>query len=147
MRKILCIFIMMMAVTSVSMAREIPLLGNVYNRQAVSLNGEWNYIVDVQECGYYGYRMDPLPWGFFKNAKPNRPEDLIEYDFDAAPTMTIPSDWNTRDERLFFYEGTVWFKRSFTWQLQGHRLRQRRGGGEACRRVHPLQPRCHPTTS
>lgn len=122
MRKILCIFIMMVAVTSVSMAREIPLLGNVYNRQAVSLNGEWNYIVDVQECGYYGYRMDPLPWGFFKNAKPNRPEDLIEYDFDAAPTMTIPSDWNTRDERLFFYEGTVWFKRSFTWHpTEGHR--------------------------
>ena len=122
MRKLLFIFIMMMAVTSVSMAHEIPLLGNVYNRQAVSLNGEWNYIVDVQECGYYGYRMDPLQWGFFKNAKPNRPEDLIEYDFDAAPTMTIPSDWNTRDERLFFYEGTVWFKRSFNWYpTEGHR--------------------------
>ena len=28
-------------------------------------------------------------------------------------TMRIPSDWNTQDERLFFYEGTVWFKRSF----------------------------------
>ena len=27
--------------------------------------------------------------------------------------MRIPSDWNTQDERLFFYEGTVWFKRSF----------------------------------
>ena len=30
--------------------------------------------------------------------------------------MPIPSDWNTRDERLFFYEGTVWFKRSFHYQ-------------------------------
>ena len=27
--------------------------------------------------------------------------------------MQIPSDWNTQDERLFFYEGTVWFKKSF----------------------------------
>jgi beta-glucuronidase len=27
--------------------------------------------------------------------------------------MQIPSDWNTKDERLFFYEGTVWFKKSF----------------------------------
>jgi beta-glucuronidase len=27
--------------------------------------------------------------------------------------MKIPSDWNTQDERLFFYEGTVWFKKSF----------------------------------
>ena len=27
--------------------------------------------------------------------------------------MQIPGDWNTQDERLFFYEGTVWFKTSF----------------------------------
>ena len=27
--------------------------------------------------------------------------------------MQIPGDWNTQDERLFFYEGTVWFKKSF----------------------------------
>jgi beta-glucuronidase len=51
--------------------------------------------------------------GFFINAKPQKPEDLIEYDFDKSPTMKIPSDWNTQDEKLFFYEGTVWFKKSF----------------------------------
>jgi beta-glucuronidase len=57
--------------------------------------------------------MNPTRWGFFQNAKPQRPEDLIEYDFDKSPTMRIPGDWNTQDERLFFYEGTVWFKKSF----------------------------------
>ena len=45
--------------------------------------------------------------------RPQKPEDLIEYDFDKSPTMQIPGDWNTQDERLFFYEGTVWFKKSF----------------------------------
>jgi beta-glucuronidase len=79
----------------------------------MSLNGEWNYIIDVQEEGYYDYRMKPTRWGFFQNAKPQRPEDLIEYDFDKSPVMQIPGDWNTQDERLFFYEGTVWFKKSF----------------------------------
>jgi beta-glucuronidase len=79
----------------------------------MSLNGDWNYIVDVQEEGYYDYRMNPTRWGFFQNSKPQRPEDLIEYDFDKSPTMKIPSDWNTQDDRLFFYEGTVWFKKSF----------------------------------
>ena len=29
--------------------------------------------------------------------------------------MEIPSDWNTKDEKLFFYEGTVWFKKSFNY--------------------------------
>ncbi|MBQ3882282.1 MAG: beta-glucuronidase [Bacteroidales bacterium] len=96
-------------------AEEVPLVGNIYGRNTVSLNGEWNYIVDVQEEGYYDYRMNPMPGGFFINAKPRTPKDLIEYDFDKSPSMTIPSDWNTKDEKLFFYEGTVWFKKSFNF--------------------------------
>ena len=96
-------------------AEVITQVTNITARKTTSLNGQWSYIVDVQEEGYYDYRMNPTPWGFFQNAKPQRPEDLIEYDFDKAPTMQIPGDWNTQDERLFFYEGTVWFKRSFQW--------------------------------
>ena len=92
---------------------KLPLIQNVNAYECLLLNGEWNYIVDVQEEGYYDYRMKPYSWGFFQNAKPQRPEDLIEYDFDKSPTMQIPGDWNTQDERLFFYEGTVWFKKSF----------------------------------
>ena len=94
-------------------AENMSLIQNVNAYETMSLNGEWNYIVDVQEEGYYDYRMKPMQWGFFQNAKPQRPEDLIEYDFDKSPTMQIPGDWNTQDERLFFYEGTVWFKKSF----------------------------------
>ena len=93
-------------------AKEVPQIGNVLARETVSLNGAWNYIIDVQEEGYYDYRMNPTNSGFFRNAKPQRPEDLIEYDFDKAPTMQVPGDWNTQDDRLFFYEGTVWLKRS-----------------------------------
>jgi beta-glucuronidase len=99
--------------TSTAQDMSVPLIQNVGAYECMLLNGKWNYIVDVQEEGYYDYRMNPTRWGFFQNAKPQRPEDLIEYDFDKSPTMQIPSDWNTRDERLFFYEGTVWFKRSF----------------------------------
>ena len=94
-------------------SESMSLIQNVNAYETMSLNGEWNYIVDVQEEGYYDYRMKPMQWGFFQNAKPQRPEDLIEYDFDKSPTMRIPGDWNTQDERLFFYEGTVWFKKSF----------------------------------
>ena len=94
-------------------SHEVPLIQNARAYEGMSLNGDWNYIVDVQEEGYYDYRMNPTRWGFFVNAKPQKPEDLIEYDFDKSPTMRIPSDWNTQDEKLFFYEGTVWFKKSF----------------------------------
>ena len=113
MKRILTTLLVLVALTVTAQADEVPLLGNVYARQTTLLNGDWNYIVDVQEEGYYDYRMNVSRWGFFQNAKPQRPEDLIEYDFDKAPKMQIPSDWNTKDEKLFFYEGTVWFYRKF----------------------------------
>ena len=100
-----------------AMAQEVPQICNVLNREGMLLNGDWHYIVDVQEEGYYDYRMNPTRWGFFRNAKPQRPEDLIEYDFDKAPVMQVPGDWNTQDPRLFFYEGTVWFKTEFKAQV------------------------------
>ena len=113
MRKIFGALVLAIAGVMVAWAQEVPQVINVMNRQKVSLNGDWHYIVDVQEEGYYDYRMNPTRWGFFTNAKPQRPEDLIEYDFDAAPTMRVPGDWNTQGERLFFYEGTVWFQLYF----------------------------------
>ena len=113
MRKFLFAILFPLASLSLRAASEAFLIGNVLNRQTISLNGDWHYIVDIQEEGYYDYRMKPMRWGFFMNAKPQKPEDLIEYDFDASPTMKVPGDWNTQDPRLFFYEGTVWFERSF----------------------------------
>ena len=116
MKRILFFILVLAALALPTQADELPLVGNIAGRQTVSLNGDWNYIIDVQEEGYYDYRMNVTRWGFFRNAKPQRPEELIEYDFDRAATMKVPGDWNTQDERLFFYEGTVWFKRSFRWQ-------------------------------
>ena len=92
---------------------EVATPQNVYARQVTSLNGEWNYFVDQQEQGYYDYRMNPTNWGYFINAKPQKPSDLVEYDFDACPTLHVPGDWNTQDEQLFLYEGTIWMKKDF----------------------------------
>lgn len=76
-------------------------------RPRVLLNGTWSYIVDPQDCG--------RPCKYFKDiAQDGRA--LREYDFNAAPTMTIPTDWNTADPQLFFYEGQVWFRRKFDWK-------------------------------
>ena len=121
MKQLFVLVALFLSAATTCVAEEVPLLQNVLSRSTVSLNGSWHYIVDVQEEGYYDYRMKPTPWGFFQNAKPQKPEDLIEYDFDKAPLMQVPGDWNTQDERLFFYEGTVWFKRAFQWHRNGNR--------------------------
>lgn len=98
-------------------AQEIPLVNNIYGRaHTTSLNGQWRYIVDVQERGFYDYRMREDRNGFFRDAHQRSKIDLVEYNFDTSPQMAIPGDWNTQDNQLFFYEGTVWFRRTFDYQ-------------------------------
>ena len=41
---------------------QVPAPQNVFARNVVSLNGPWHYFVDVQEQGYYDYRMARTPW-------------------------------------------------------------------------------------
>lgn len=99
----------------VTMANEIPLLHNIYGREHQLLNGKWRYIIDQQEIGFYDYRHNEFSNGFFRNQKAKNATELVEYNFDTSEQMDIPGDWNTQDERLFFYEGTIWFKRSFDY--------------------------------
>ena len=40
---------------------------------------------------------------------------LVEYDFARAATLQVPGDWNSQRPDLFFYEGTVWYEKDFTW--------------------------------
>ena len=99
-----------------TMAQEIPLLSNISARNNITLNGKWSYIVDPLENGYYDYRLMPFKNnGFFENKKFNT-TDLTEYNFATSATRDIPSDWNSKDERLFFYEGTVWFEKDFNYK-------------------------------
>ncbi|MFA6978413.1 MAG: glycoside hydrolase family 2 TIM barrel-domain containing protein [Ignavibacteriaceae bacterium] len=99
-------------VLSVS-AQSINLLSNVENRQKQDLNGQWKIIIDPYETGYYNYRYQPRTDGYFENRKPKDKSELVEYNFDTSEELTVPGDWNTQKEKLFLYEGTIWYKKSF----------------------------------
>lgn len=103
----LCILVL-----SVS-AQSIKLLTNVENRQKQDLNSQWKIIIDPYETGYYNYRYQPRTDGYFENRKPKDKSELIEYDFERSEELTVPGDWNTQKEKLFLYEGTIWYKKSF----------------------------------
>lgn len=100
-------------------------LQNISGRQTTSLNGKWNYIIDPYETGYYSFHLDEYDkrkgfqmGAYFNNYHSPNKQDLVEYDFDKSPQIDIPNDWNTRVKELFYYEGTVWFKRSFDYDLE-----------------------------
>jgi beta-glucuronidase len=94
-------------------------LANVYARTHVSLNGQWHYIVDPYENGFYDYRHEPFDaapeptGGFFLDRTPRDKTDLVEYNFDQSQTLAVPGDWNSQDPHLLYYEGTIWYRRKF----------------------------------
>lgn len=82
-------------------------------RECISLAGQWNYIVDPMDTGIYKYHMTlqkPRKRFFADRHFYQDKTKLVEYDFDMAPTMAVPGDWNTQSERLYYYEGSVWYR-------------------------------------
>ena len=121
--RIIVLLLALSASVSIHAQTEVVAPQNVYARQTQSLNGDWDYMVDQQEQGYYDYRMNINRWGYFLNAKAQRPSDLVEYNFDESPAMHVPGDWNTQLAELFLYEGTIWMKRDFNYTpVEGQRL-------------------------
>jgi beta-glucuronidase len=84
-----------------------PLIQGVMNRKTISLNGEWHYIVDPHEEG--------VARRYYLNGKPYGNRDFVEYDFNTAPTLHVPGDWNFQRPELQLYEGTMWYQRSFDY--------------------------------
>jgi beta-glucuronidase len=95
-----------------------PLIENAHNREAKSLNGAWDYIIDPYGMGYYDYRMRPNPNGYFRDQEAGNESDLVEYNFELSPDMAIPHDWNTWTDELMYYEGMMWFRKTFDFQKE-----------------------------
>ncbi len=104
--------------------KKISYLQNPLGRQKTTLNGKWNYLIDLYESGYWNYRgipkeemeNPPLSDAYFLNYKAKDKTERIEFDFDVSPTMNIPGDWNSQAEKLYYYEGSVWFRKYFDYK-------------------------------
>lgn len=123
MRKLLLLVLALSSLGAL-VSRGEPALAHVYGRTTQSLNGKWRYIVDPYENGYYNYRRLPFDaaakptGGYFLDLPHDDRSALIEYNFDQSPSLTVPGDWNSQDDRLLYYEGTVWYRRKFDFTPQ-----------------------------
>lgn len=90
-------------------------------RPATSLNGDWGTIVDPYFAGLFSFHHEEKANGWFLNqkAKPGDPFPT-EYDFSKAPTLKVPSDWNTQRDSLFYYEGPIWYEHDFNYKPKEH---------------------------
>ncbi|NMM47564.1 glycoside hydrolase family 2 protein [Marinigracilibium pacificum] len=118
-----CILSLFFLIPAYSVLAQGSLIQNVEGRTSMSLDGRWQIIIDPLENGYYNHRYKPKENGFFMNAKMQSPTDLIEYNFDEGYELQVPGDWNTQMKELYYYESTVWYKRSFDYDVnQGKRV-------------------------
>ena len=104
-----CILIAVFWIPSLALGAPSPptAIANVAARRSISLNGTWRVIIDPYDTGF-DHRL-------YENRKAQDGQDLVEYDFDTAETLKVPGDWNSQREKLFFYEGTVWYERKFLY--------------------------------
>lgn len=89
-----------------------PLLANVRARHTISLNGDWNSIVDQLGVG----DASPLLRGGVGENDRHGPHELLEYSFRGGQTLRVPGDWNSQRESLFWYRGIVWYQKEFDYQ-------------------------------
>ena len=115
MKKATFIFIIFLAFGEIQ--AQTPLITDIPFRQTISLNGKWQYIVDPYETGFFDYRYkeknETDKEAYWNSDKPKTKTDRIEYGYNDKYSLTVPGDWNHQDPKFLYYEGTVWYKKSF----------------------------------
>ncbi|WP_345947974.1 glycoside hydrolase family 2 TIM barrel-domain containing protein [Mucilaginibacter sp. PAMB04274] len=95
------------------------LITNIGSRKAVSLNGTWQYIVDPYETGFYDYRYKELredhPDAYWNTDVPTDRSEKKEHGYTDKYTLQVPGDWNHQKPEFVYYEGTVWYKKNFSY--------------------------------
>ena len=100
-------------------AKPSNLIGWIDNREYLSLNGQWKYIVDpmdngLPETSFFG--------GFPENKTQKDGYELIEYNFDQADVINVPGAWNEQKDELFFYQGSIWLFKKFNFNIDPNKL-------------------------
>ena len=99
---------------------QLNLLTDIPNRNTISLDGKWAYIVDPYETGFYDYRYKEMnensSSAYWNSDKPKNKSDLKEFGYSDKYTLKVPGDWNSQEQKFLYYEGTVWYEKSFDYQ-------------------------------
>jgi beta-glucuronidase len=99
---------------------QTPLITDVGARHGLSLNGKWQYIVDPYGTGFYDYRYKEKAQrdreAYWNSDKPRDKTDRVEFGYTDKHTLQVPGDWNHQDPKFLYYEGIVWYKKSFDYR-------------------------------
>jgi len=93
------------------------LITNIGGRKSLSLNGTWQYIVDPYETGFYDYRYKELNEkngdAYWNTDIPKDKTEKKEHGYIDKYSLQVPGDWNHQKPEFLYYEGTIWYRKSF----------------------------------
>jgi beta-glucuronidase len=102
---------------SITASAQVPLITDIPARTTTSLNGTWQYIIDPYGTGFYDYRYQERKENdreaYWTNDEPLNKTDRREHKFTDKYILQVPGDWNSQAEKFQYYEGIVWYKKSF----------------------------------
>lgn len=82
---------------------------NVQSRSLQSLNGKWSVIIDPLNVGEWRK--------VWEEKIPKNKTDFFEYSFEGGPALNVPADFNSQLPELTYFEGVVWYKKTFTYNI------------------------------
>ncbi|SHM26482.1 glycoside hydrolase family 2 protein [Roseibium suaedae] len=75
-------------------------------RDGVSLDGDWNFCVDLLDTGLRQKWFSMLPQAHEDKTEP------WDYDPYEGETVPVPSCWQMLKEKWYFFEGSAWYTRA-----------------------------------
>lgn len=97
-----------------------PLLVSADMRDGLDLSGPWHYSVDPFRAGLAGFHGETpgesqQRYLDLDVAKAMKDDNRAMYEFDLArsPVTTLPSSWLTEAPELRYYQGLMWYQRTF----------------------------------
>ncbi|WPV00846.1 glycoside hydrolase family 2 TIM barrel-domain containing protein [Mucilaginibacter sp. cycad4] len=111
-----------------TVAAQDSLITNIQSRKSLDLNGKWQYIVDPYETGFYDYRYKELNEkngdAYWNSGIPANKTEKKEHGYIDKYSIDVPGDWNHQKPEFTYYEGTIWYKKSFDYVKYADNSRQ-----------------------
>jgi len=95
-------------------------------RPGRSLDGAWHWSVDPYRDGVAGFHGGPPGESTARfqdriqaDEAEKRPTALFEFDMQRSPVTHLPGSWIGHAPEMRYYQGLVWYQRTFDWQPAG----------------------------
>ncbi len=101
---------------SCSVVAQDKLITNITNRNTIALNGKWQCIIDPYETGFsdrFEERNLKDKDAYWNSDVQADKTDKLEFGYSDKQTLYVPGDWNSQHPVFLYYEGSVWYKKSF----------------------------------